>query len=840
MTSQELGPHALTRRPSRSSAATSIFTYEVFDNEVVPPTLASIAPILHVAREVEAERPRVAYLCRFYAFEKCDRLDPKSSGRGVRQFKTGLHQRIERDNVATLACRVKRNDAREIESFYQQYYQNYVRALDKGQQGDRTQLSKAYQTAGVLFEVLCAVNKSEKIGEVAPEIIATAKDVQEMNELYMPYNILPLDAAGASQSIMQLDEVKACVSALRDTKGLSWPNTIEQSRQRTGDLDLLDWLCAIFGFQKDNVRNQREHLILMLANSHIRLVPKPEPLSKLDERAINAVMNKTLKNYKTWCKFLGRKHSLRLPQGQQESQQRKILFMGLYYLIWGEAANVRFLPECLCYIFHNMAYELHGLLAGNVSIVTGENIKPSYGGDSEAFLRKIITPIYDVIEREANKSQNGKAPHSDWCNYDDLNEYFWSSDCFSLGWPMRDDGDFFKSTRVKGRRHTKSASTGKSYFVETRTFWHIFRSFDRMWTFYLLALQVMVILAWNDTSPLDIFRKERKGILYQVSSVFITAASLRFLQSILDFVLNFPGYHRWKFTDVLRNVFKIVVSLAWLIVLLVFYMKSLPVLPKNIKDLLTRLPQVNSMPPLYIVAVVLYLLPNILAAVIFIFPMLRRWIENSDWHIVRFLLWWSQQRIYVGRGMHESQFALFKYTLFWVLLLWSKLAFSYFVQIKPLVKPTKDIMRVRRIQYEWFELIPNAKHNIGAVVALWAPVALVYFMDTQIWYAVFSTLWGGVSGALDRLGEIRTLGMLRSRFQSLPGAFCTNLVPSDKAKKRGFSFSKRFAEVSLSRRTEAAKFAQLWNEVISSFREEDLISDRKEISTSHYLLNFTV
>jgi len=28
-----------------------------------------------------------------------------------------------------------------------------------------------------------------------------------------------------------------------------------------------------------------------------------------------------------------------------------------------------------------MAYELHGLLAGNVSIVIGENIKPSYGGD---------------------------------------------------------------------------------------------------------------------------------------------------------------------------------------------------------------------------------------------------------------------------------------------------------------------------------------------------------------------------------------------------------------------------------------------------------------------------
>ncbi|CAH8383657.1 unnamed protein product [Eruca vesicaria subsp. sativa] len=36
-----------------------------------------------------------------------------------------------------------------------------------------------------------------------------------------------------------------------------------------------------------------------------------------------------------------------------------------------------------------MAYELHGFLAGNVSIVTGENIKPSYVGDDEAFLRKV-------------------------------------------------------------------------------------------------------------------------------------------------------------------------------------------------------------------------------------------------------------------------------------------------------------------------------------------------------------------------------------------------------------------------------------------------------------------
>ncbi|XP_022894872.1 callose synthase 5-like isoform X1 [Olea europaea var. sylvestris] len=585
----------------------------------------------------------------------------------------------------------------------------------------------------------------------------------------------------------------------------------------------------MFGFQRDNVRNQREHLILLLANIHTRLIPKPEPLNKLDDRAVDALMNKLFKNYKTWCKYLGRKHSLRLPQGQQDVQQRKILYMGLYLLIWGEAANVRFMPECLCYIFHNMAYELHGLLAGNVSIVTGENIKPSYGGDDEAFLRKVITPIYRVIERETKTSKNGKAPHSAWCNYDDLNEYFWSSDCFSLGWPMSDGGEFFKLTKdsAKGKQapHKKRGSMGKSFFVESRSFWHNFRSFDRLWTFYILALQAMIIIAWSDVSILDIFRKD---VLYDLSSIFITAAFLRFLQSMLDLILNFPVYLRWKFTDVLRNILKIIVGLAWSIALPICYLHQNNSFSfGKIKDMLSFLDKIKGVPPLYLMTVAVYLLPNLLAVALFLFPMLRRWIENSDWLIVRFFLWWSQPRIYVGRGMHESQFALIKYTIFWVLLLCSKFAFSYFIQIKPLVKPTKDIMRIRHVTYAWHEFFPDAKYNYGAVLSLWVPVILVYFMDPQIWYAIYSTIYGGFIGAFDRLGEIRTLSMLRSRFQSLPGAFNTFLVPSDKKRKRGFFLSKHFNEGSKSKRSEAAKFAQLWNEIICSFREEDLISDRE-------------
>lgn len=59
------GPQGLSRRQSMRNPVTMTFSTEVFDNEVVPSSLASIAPILRVASEIEAERPRVAYLCSF-------------------------------------------------------------------------------------------------------------------------------------------------------------------------------------------------------------------------------------------------------------------------------------------------------------------------------------------------------------------------------------------------------------------------------------------------------------------------------------------------------------------------------------------------------------------------------------------------------------------------------------------------------------------------------------------------------------------------------------------------------------------------------------------------------
>ncbi|KAK8456254.1 hypothetical protein SEVIR_4G300600v4 [Setaria viridis] len=809
----------------------------IFDSEVVPSSLVEIAPILRVANEVEATNPRVAYLCRFYAFEKAHRLDPTSSGRGVRQFKTALLQRLERENDPTLKGRVHQSDAREMQRFYREYYKKYIQALQNAaDKADRALLTKAYQTAAVLFEVLRAVNVSQSV-EVDQAILDTHNKVEEKKKLYVPYNILPLDPESTNQAIMRYPEIQAAVYALRNIRGLPWPKDHEKKPddKNTGK-DLLDWLQAMFGFQKDNVSNQREHLILLLANVHVRKIPKAEQQPKLDDQALDAVMKKLFKNYKKWCKYLGRKSSLWLPTIQQEVQQRKLLYMGLYLLIWGEAANLRFMPECLCYIYHHMAFELYGMLAGNVSPMTGENVKPAYGGDEEAFLMKVVTPIYKVIEKEAERSKTIKSKHSHWRNYDDLNEYFWSVDCFRLGWPMRADADFFKTPKdaYPNRLNGENTSVGsvhwmgKVNFVEIRSFWHIFRSFDRMWIFLILSLQAMIILAWNGGTPSDIFDTK---VFKQVLSIFITAAVLKLGQALLDIIFGWKARRSMSFAVKLRYVLKLISAAAWVAILPVTYAYTWENPTGLARTIKSWLGGGQNQPSLYILAVVVYLAPNMLASMLFLFPFLRRYLESSNVKVITFMMWWSQPRLFVGRGMHEGAFSLFKYTMFWVLLLAMKLTVSFYIEIKPLVQPTKDIMREPIRTFQWHEFFPHGSNNIGVVIALWAPIILVYFMDTQIWYALFSTLIGGIYGAYRRLGEIRTLGMLRSRFESLPVAFNERLIPSDANKRKGlraaFSRKPKASDDEKEEEKRAARFAQMWNLIITSFREEDLIDNRE-------------
>ncbi|XVF79206.1 hypothetical protein PTKIN_Ptkin14bG0201900 [Pterospermum kingtungense] len=762
-------PRSLTYGESSSSGSGG-YVSEVFNSERLPPTLASeIQRFLRVANMLEWRAPRVAYLCRFHAFEIAHNLDHNSTGRGVRQFKTSLLERLERDEETSKVTRKELSDVRELKRVYDEnrrYIDQHAGVFDlENSHGEK--LIDACRIASVLYEVLKTVT-------AGPQALADRESIQAKSELFA-YNILPLDHGGIQQAIMKFPEIKAAIAVVRNVRGLP---SAENFPKRGTFLDLFEFLQYSFGFQKENVSNQREHLVLLIANVLIRQSQKRSASSKPVDAAIDELMRKFFKNYTNWCKFLGRKSNIRLPCVKQDAQQHKILYIGLYLLIWGEAANLRFMAECLCYIFHHMAYELHGMLTGAVSMTTGDTVMPAYGGSHESFLSNVVTPIYKVIY-EVTPEEN--------------HEPKW---------------------------------LGKTNFVEIRSFWQIFRSFDRMWSFFILSLQAMIIMACHDVgSPLEVFDAV---ILEDTMSIFITSAFLKLIQAILDIIFTWKARTTMDLSQKRRQLLRLAFAVIWTIVLPVVYAHTRRKYTCYSAEYGSWLGQwcYSS----YMVAVAIYLMTNAIDLVLFFVPAVSKYIETSNWRMCTTISRWTQPRLYVGRGMQETQISLFKYTFFWILVLSTKLVFSYCFEIKPLIAPTRVIMKIGVQIYDWHELFPKVRSNAGAIVAVWAPIIVVYFMDTQIWYSVYCTVCGGLYGILHHLGEIRTLGMLRSRFHSLPSAFNLCLIPplSKKGQKsRTKSFLKNlFCKVSKSEVLDQ-KFVLVWNQIISTFRSEDLISNRE-------------
>ncbi|KAF7151972.1 hypothetical protein RHSIM_Rhsim02G0129600 [Rhododendron simsii] len=590
----------------------------------------------------------------------------------------------------------------------------------------------------------------------------------------------------------------------------------------------MDWLGLFFGFQNDNVRNQREHLVLHLANSQMRL---PVPLSSaavdaLDASVLRRFRRKLLQNYSSWCSYLGRRSNV---VKVQNDPRRELLYVCLYLLIWGESANLRFTPECICYIYHHMAMELNRTLDDDIDEETGRPFIPSMSGEN-AFLKRVVMPVYKTIRGEMERSRNGTAPHSAWRNYDDINEYFWSRRCFQrLKWPIDLSCRFFATTKEENR-------VGKTGFVEQRTFWNVFRSFDRVWVLLILFLQAAIIVSWEGTEyPWQALKNRDAQV--KLLTVFITWATLRLLQSVLDAGTQYSLVSRETLWLGVRMVLKGMVAATWIIVFSVFYARIWS--QKDLDGSWSNAANQNIIT--FLEAGLVFVIPELLALVLFILPWIRNVLEETNWLILYLLTWWFQTRIFVGRGLREGLVNNIKYTLFWIVVLASKFTFSYFLQIKPLVAPTKALLDLKDAKYQWHQFFTNT--NRAAVALLWIPVVLVYLMDLQIWYAIYSSFVGAIIGLFSHLGEIRNIEQLRLRFQFFASALQFNLKPEDPIEglqatlvhklrnaihrlKLRYGLGQPYQKIESSQ-VEATRFALIWNEIIISLREEDIISDQE-------------
>jgi len=592
----------------------------------------------------------------------------------------------------------------------------------------------------------------------------------------------------------------------------------------------MDWLGVFFGFQNDSVRNQREHLVLHLANSQMRLEKPPPVPDALDPAVVRRFRKKLLGNYSSWCSYLRRKSEVILPRATNDnSLRRELLYVGLFLLVWGESANLRFVPECVCYIYHHIAMELNKVLDDWPDPNTGRAFLPSISGDC-AFLKSIVMPFYKTIKTEVESSRNGSKPHSAWRNYDDINEFFWSRRCFrKLKWPIDFSCNFFADVE-KVRR------VGKTGFVEQRSFWNVFRSFDKLWVLLILYFQASLIVAWERTEyPWQAL--EKRDVQVELLTCFITWSGLRFVQSVLDAGTQYSLVSRETMLLGVRMGLKSMAALTWTVVFGVFYGRIWSA--KNSAGFWSS--EADRRIVTFLEAAFVFVIPELLALLFFVLPWIRNALEELDWSILYVFTWWFHTRIFVGRGLREGLLNNISYTLFWIAVLASKFVFSYFLQIKPLVAPTQALLNLGKVSYNWHEFFSSS--NRIAVVLLWLPVVLIYLMDLQIWYAIFSSFVGAAIGLFSHLGEIRNVEQLRLRFQFFASAMQFNLMPEEQLLSPKMTLVKKLRDAIHrlklryglgqpyrkieSSQVEATRFALIWNEIVTTFREEDLISDRE-------------
>ncbi|KAI5059885.1 hypothetical protein GOP47_0024305 [Adiantum capillus-veneris] len=656
------------------------------------------------------------------------------------------------------------------------------------------------------------------------------------------YNILQPDAEN------QFPEVRAVVGALKlAVRGLPHPPPNGSSWQR--GMDVLDWLGFFFGFQADNVRNQREHVVLLLANYQMSMQPIPEARDRLERGAVRHLRKKVLKNYKKWCSFLSKKPNLWLPKNfrmwlprntKLVDHHRELTYSCLYLLIWGESANLRFMPECLCFMFHHMAMELNNIVEGHRHV---EGYVPSsYGWNG--FLTQVVEPIYKAVKGEADSAKGGKAPHSTWRNYDDMNEYFWSKRCFrELSWPLNLSSGYLLTSKGGNRGsglYSDQHRVGKTGFVEQRSFWNIFRSFDHLWVGLFLMLQAMIILSFNgDGVPWHVlYNRDVQGALL---SIFISWSSMRFVQAVLELGLQYSLISRETKLVGVRMLLKLLVSIGWVIIFFVLLMR---ISQQRAADGQWSA-ETNRRLFQFLEAVAVFLLPELLAIILFLLPWIRNAIERTEWSVLHALTWWFETGLFVGRGLREGIIDNLRYTTFWLVVLFFKFSFSYFMQIRPLVDPTRELLALNAVSYKWHEFFSN--QNRFVVVVIWAPVVLVYLMDLQIWYSIFSSLVGALVGLSSHIGEIRNMEQFKLRFPFFASAMTFNLMAAEGL--RGGVASTQSYIVALFRdmlrrvmlryglvkayktyeksSLESRKFAYLWNQIIFSLRQEHLLNDHE-------------
>ncbi|KAL8760328.1 MAG: hypothetical protein Q9199_000110 [Rusavskia elegans] len=349
-------------------------------------------------------------------------------------------------------------------------------------------------------------------------------------------------SSGASTPLYGMDYGNALPAGQRSREPYpAWTSDaqIPVSKEEVEDI-FLD-LTAKFGFQRDSMRNMYDHLMTLLDSRASRMTPNQALLSlhadyiggdnanyrrwyfaahlDLDDAVgfANMKLGKANRRTRKARKAAKKKadqderhnedQTLESLEGDNSleaaeyrwksrmnrmSQHDRIRQLALFLLCWGEANQVRFMPEALCFIFKCASDYL-------VSPACQNRVEPV---EEFTYLNEVITPLYQYCRDQGYEIQDGKyvrreRDHNQVVGYDDINQLFWYPEGIERI-VMEDKSrivDLPPDQRYLKLREVAWKKVFFKTYKETRSWAHLLVNFNRIWVIHVTVFWFYT--AWN-------------------------------------------------------------------------------------------------------------------------------------------------------------------------------------------------------------------------------------------------------------------------------------------------------------------------------------------------------
>jgi len=340
-------------------------------------------------------------------------------------------------------------------------------------------------------------------------------------------------SSGASTPIYGMDYTNALPAGQRSREPYpAWTADAQIPLTKEEIEDIFLDLTSKFGFQRDSMRNMYDHLMTLLDSRASRMSPNQALLSlhadyiggenanyrrwyfaahlDLDDAVGFANMKlgkanrRTRKARKAAKKKAGENptnedQTLEALEGDNSleaaeyrwktrmnrmSQHDRVRQIALYLLCWGEANQVRFMPEALCFIFKCADDYLNSPACQNRQEPVEEF----------TYLNNVITPLYQYCRDQGYEIQDGKyvrreRDHASIIGYDDINQLFWYPEGIERI-VMEDKSRIVDLSPAERYEKLKDVHWKKVFFktyYERRSWFHMVVNFNRIWVIHVTA-----------------------------------------------------------------------------------------------------------------------------------------------------------------------------------------------------------------------------------------------------------------------------------------------------------------------------------------------------------------